>query len=267
MENRQPGREPVPQQTNPDVIRRWREVAFVLVVLVPLAVIMAFPPIPQNPNYHVFADGRTVIGIPNFLDVATNIAFLVVGVAGVLLCFGKTVDGATRSWAVFFLGTALTFLGSAYYHWTPNSETLIWDRLPITIAFMGLFSGLVSEHVGLDYERAILAPALAVGIASVAWWHYTDDLRVYVWVQGAPLLAIVFVLIAFPGKYTHRSYLAYGLVSYLVAKVAELQDREIFALTAQAISGHVLKHLLAALAVFFVYLMLRRRAPLVLGRR
>lgn len=257
----------MPQQPGLELSRHWREVALVVVVLLPLALILGFPPIPQDPNYHAFADERAWLRIPNFLNVASNIAFLVVGVAGLLLCFGGMVVGATRSWTAFFLGTALTFLRSGYYHWTPSSDTLIWDRLPITVAFMGLFAGLVSEHVGLKLERAVLAPALAVGIASVAWWYYTDDLRVYIWVQGAPLLAIVFVLIAFPGRYTLRAYLAYGLVSYLVAKVAEYQDHEIFALTAQAVSGHTLKHLLAALGVFFVYLMLRRRVPLVLDPR
>ena len=41
------------------------------------------------------------------------------------------------------------------------------DRLPIMLAFMSLFSALLTEHLGAGAERAILAPAVAVGIASV----------------------------------------------------------------------------------------------------
>ena len=167
--------------------------------------------------------------------------------------------GASRAWTVFFLGVALVFFGSAYYHWRPNNATLVWDRVPMTIAFMGLLVALVSEHAGAELERKLLAPAVTVGIASVAWWAYTDDLRVYVWVQAAPLLAIIFVLIAYAGRHSHRAYLAYALACYVLAKAAEFQDREIYALTSQTVSGHTLKHLLAAIAILFIYLMLRRR--------
>jgi hypothetical protein len=34
------------------------------------------PPIAQPPEYHQFADSRTFLGIPNFLDVASNLLFL-----------------------------------------------------------------------------------------------------------------------------------------------------------------------------------------------
>jgi len=239
--------------------RGWREWALLAVVLVPLALILTRPPIPQDLAFHAFADDRAWLCIPSFQNVASNLPFLLIGVAGLWLCAGRIAGGATRSWVVFFLGVALAFFGSVWYHWNPNNETLVWDRLPIVIAFMALFSALVGEHLGAGVERAVLAPALAVGIASLAWWAYADDLRVYVWCQAAPLLAIVFVLIAYPGKHTHRAYLAYALAAYLLAKVAEFQDREIYALTSHAMSGHALKHLLAALGIFFIYLMLRRR--------
>ena len=127
---------------------------------------------------------------------------------------------------------------------------------------MGLFAGLVSEHAGEEFERTLLAPAVTIGIASVAWWAYTDDLRVYVWVQAAPLLAIIFILIVYAGRHTHRAYLAYALACYVLAKAAEFQDREIYALTSQTVSGHTLKHLLAAMGILFIYLMLRRRKPI-----
>jgi hypothetical protein len=126
---------------------------------------------------------------------------------------------------------------------------------------MGLFVALVSEHMEANLERALLVPAIMVGIASVFWWKYSDDLRVYVWVQFAPLLAIPFVLAAYPGRYTHRHYLLYGVAFYALAKVAEYYDHAFYALSSTVLSGHSLKHLLAAAAPFFVYLMLVRREP------
>lgn len=131
----------------------------------------------------------------------------------------------------------------------------------MTIVFMALFAALTSEHVRLALERVLLPVALVLGIASVAWWRYADDLRFYAWVQFTPLVTIAFLLLACRGRYTHREFLAYGLVAYALAKAAEFGDAAIFELTAGNISGHTLKHLLAALALFVVYLMLRKRRP------
>lgn len=215
--------------------------------------------IPQDPKYHLLADTRTWLGIANFGNVASNIAFLIVGLIGMAWCRRHPGLGARRSWMMFFLGVALVFFGSGYYHLSPNNETLVWDRLPITIAFMGLFAALLSEHLPERIELPLLIPALAVGVASVFLWKATDDLRVYIWVQAMPLVAVPLVIALYPGRYTHRHYLIYGVACYALAKVAEHFDSGIYELTARAISGHSLKHLLAALAPFCVYLMLRRR--------
>jgi hypothetical protein len=129
----------------------------------------------------------------------------------------------------------------------------------MAIAFMALFSAITAEHLRDALERKLLPVALAVGVASIAWWQYADDLRLYAWVQFGPLLALAYLLLACPGRYTHRYYLAFGLLAYAVGKAAELGDATIFAATSGLISGHSLKHLLAALAPWFVYLMLKRR--------
>jgi hypothetical protein len=237
-----------------------RELALVFVLLAPLvAVFLAVPRIAQDSRYHAFADTRNILSAPNFANVASNLPFLVIGIAGLALCLRRPATGAARAWAVFFGGTALVAIGSGYYHWSPSSETLLWDRLPMTLAFMGLLTALISEHVGESVEKKLLVPAILVGLASVGWWRYSGDLRLYVWVQFAPLLAILFVLATFRGRYTHRSYLFFGLVCYALAKVAELADSDIYTITSSAVSGHSLKHLLAAGAPFSVYLMLRRR--------
>jgi hypothetical protein len=241
--------------------RYWREALLSLVLVAPLALLLAGNPIPQDARLTHYADDRAFLGVPNFFDVVSNLAFLLVGLAGAFT--GAARNGASRSWLATFLGTALVCFGSGYYHWAPDSERLVWDRLPMTLAFMGLFVALLSEHLGGRLEPVLLAPALIAGIASVLWWHYTNDLRFYIWVQLAPFLAILVVVFAFHGRYTHRAYLLHGLALYALAKISESYDAEIYSLTARALSGHTLKHLLAAGAVLMVYLMLLRRAPLL----
>ena len=246
----------------------WREAALLLLVFAPLLYLLLLHggPIPQDRGYHEFADVRTCLGLPNFGNVASNLLFLVVGAAGMLWCYRNAGMGARRSWMVLFLGVALVFFGSGYYHRAPDDDSLVWDRLPMTVAFMGLFTALLAEHLPEKMERTLLVAAVVIGIASVFWWKQTDDLRVYIWVQLTPLLVIPFVIAVFPGRFTHRHYLLYGVGFYAAAKIAEYYDRETFALTANVLSGHSLKHLLAAAAPYCVYLMLRRRtatAPLV----
>lgn len=245
------------QRTQPG----WREAALAVLLLAPLLYLLFVhgAPIPQDQSYHVLADTRTRLGIRNFGDVASNVLFLVVGVAGMLRCLGHDLSGARASWTVFFLGVALVFFGSAYYHLAPGDDTLVWDRLPMTVAFMGLFAALVAEHLSGKIERPLLIGAVAIGIVSVFWWKHSGDLRIYVWVQAASLVAIPFVIALFPGRFTHRHYLLYGVGFYALAKVSEYYDREIFDLTSNALSGHSLKHLIAATGVYCVYLMLRRR--------
>lgn len=243
--------------------RPGRIAALVLLVLGPLAWLMIGhgAPILQDRGYHVFADGRSCLGLVNFGNVASNLLFLLAGIAGILHGWHSR-RGAWRSWLVFFIGVTLVFFGSAHYHAAPDDHTLVWDRLPMTAAFMALFAALVSEHLGLRFEMRLLAAALLIGIFSVVWWRFSGDLRIYIWVQGAPLLAIPYVIAAFPGHHTHRHYLLYGVGLYALAKVAEVFDHEIYAITGTTISGHSLKHLLAAAGVLCVWRMLQRRQSL-----
>lgn len=240
-----------------------RTLALGLLVFAPLAILFAVvPPIAQDPTYHLLADQRTCLRIPNFANVVSSAAFLAAGLMGLCLTLGRGVGGAARAWTVFFLGVALVAPGSAYYHWSPDDASLAWDRLPMTVAFTALATALFAEHVRPAAERGLLVIALAVGIGSVVWWRYTGDLRLYAWVQFAPLVALAFIAFAFPARYSHRHYLLLGLAAYAAAKLAEWGDVWLFEATGGAVSGHTTKHLLAALATWCVYRMLRRRGAL-----
>jgi hypothetical protein len=241
---------------------RLRLAILAVALVAPLAVLLGlFGPMAQDPAYHRFADARGLLGVPNFANVASNAAFLVVAMAG-LAVIAMRPGPARTSWVVCFIGVGLVASGSAWYHAAPDDETLVWDRLPMTIGFMALLAALLTEHVAERREGWLLAGALAVGIFSIGWWHGTGDLRVYVWVQLAPLLAIAMLLSLFPAPYSRRMYLAWALGLYALAKVAELRDAEIFEATGQAISGHTAKHLLASLGVLSIVMMLALRKPL-----
>jgi hypothetical protein len=240
--------------------RRGHAAVLAALLLLPLVLLLAGEPLPQDPLYHALADGRTLFGVPNFFNVASNLAFLLAALPGLAACFSGRTPGARHSWTVFFAGVALVSLGSAYYHWDPRNATLVWDRLPMTLGFAGLFAAVLSEHLGARLERLLLPCAVAAGIASVLWWHYADDLRLYVWVQFAPLAALLYALAVLPARYARRAWLWCALGCYALAKIAELHDPEIYGWTAHAVSGHVLKHLLAALGALALAWMLWTRA-------
>jgi hypothetical protein len=61
-----------------------------------------------------------------------------------------------------------------------------------------------------------------------------------------------------PAKYTRGSDFAVVVGLYVLAKILEIADRQVFAL-GRIVSGHTLKHLAAAAAGYWILRMLRRR--------
>src|SRR5262245_15202615 len=59
-----------------------RVLGFLGLGIVALGLVFCLSPIPQDLSYHTFADDRTMLGVPNFLNVASNLPFIVVGVLG-----------------------------------------------------------------------------------------------------------------------------------------------------------------------------------------
>ena len=258
----------VEKQSGPGT-RTWRTGVLIATALLAAVAVFSRPPIPQDPAYHHFADTRTVLGVPNGLNVLSNLAFALVGLAGLWVLVRRKVDLRDRSerwpWEVFFVGVALTSLGSAWYHLDPSNDTLVWDRLPMAIAFMGLFAAVIAERIDVRAGLQLLWPLVFAGVAGVLYWYFTQksgnggDLRPYALVQFYPVLAIPLVLLLFPRTYT----LAIGYVGawagYALAKIAELADVPIFRLGG-VMSGHTLKHLIAAAGIgTLVWMLVRRR--------
>lgn len=227
------------------------------ITIVGIISVLFIGPINQNQEYHLFADQRTFFSISNFWNVISNIPFEIAGIFGIFYCFRevtKTTDYQSVAQVfVFFMGIFLTGLGSSFYHLNPTNETLFWDRLPMTISFMAFFTIVISDFISIKLAARLFIPLLTSGILSLLYWQITEskgvgDLRFYVLVQFLPIVLITTILILY--KNNNGSTLYYFvLLTYLLAKLFEINDDLIFS-TNHIISGHSIKHIIAALAPF-----------------
>ncbi len=241
-------------------------IALVTAVVVVTGVLV--DPVPQDQQYHQFADQRAYFAIPNVLNVATNLFFALIGFAGLyFLCIRRSlivVDSIFAVYITFFAALAAVAPGSAYYHWTPDNQSLVWDRLPMTLAFMSFFTIILAERLSLKFARIIFLPLIIAGVLSIAYWHHSElagngDLRPYGLVQFLPMLLVPMILLMFDEKFTHGRAIWWFLGWYLVAKIFELLDHQIFEWLA-LISGHSLKHLGAGIGCFIYLRYLQTRS-------
>ncbi len=239
---------------------RIKKIGFLLLLLwaiVAVSILVFMDPIKQDISYHNFSDKNVISSIPNALNTLSNLPFVLIGVWGLYL-INRTraltiCSENILAYYALFIGVALVAFGSGYYHLWPNNATLVWDRLPMTIAFMGLVSIIVSEFVSVKAGRIILLPLLLLGLFSVLYWHFTEtrgvgDLRPYVFVQFFPMVGIPVILICFKSSFTCVRYYWWLMIAYLLAKVFEFFDYQIHELLS-LVSGHSIKHISAAIGI------------------
>jgi hypothetical protein len=242
---------------------------FWIVVFTAACALAAFllPSFAQPLDYHDFADRRSALGIENFLDVVSNVGFLLAGVAGLVVVASRRAafEFPVERWpyATFFFGLLLTAGGSAYYHLAPDNARLFWDRLPMTVAFMGLVSGQIVDRISVRAGLALLAPMLLVGAASVVYWEMTEqaghgNVLPYAILQAYTIVVLLLIATLWPSRYTRGRDLVYVFAWYAASKLLEAFDREIFGF-GHLVSGHTAKHLAAAAAGAAACYMLARR--------
>lgn len=248
--------------------RPFRPIVLIIAVLFGILVALLLPAIPQQSAYHHFADRRTVLGIRYFADIVSNLPFIVIGALGLLALFFKPTTAAIEfkviaAYRLFFAAIVGVGIGSGYYHHAPSNDTLVWDRLPMAVAFTAFFTIILAEYVSAKWAVLLFYPLVSFGIGSVIYWYLTElqgqgDLRFYGLVQLLPIFLTPLILVLYSARFTSGSGYWLILVLYVLAKVAETYDTEIY--KALGLSGHTLKHLLAALAcaVFLVLLKVRR---------
>lgn len=261
----------------PAVAQRWGNPRARLWVIglfgLALAVaVAALPPLSEPQVFRVLVDDRGFFGIPNFLNVVSNAPFILVGAWGLyFLARESRYSGAftdpMEKWPyVFcFLAVALVSVGSAYYHLVPDNAGLMWDRLPMSLGFMSLLSAAVVERISARVGLRLLLPFLLLGAGSVIYWRWSvlqgaENLLPYAAVQYGSIAAILVIAMIFPSRYTRGADIFGVGAIYAAAKVTEVLDAEIYSL-GQVVSGHTLKHLIAALAVWWLLRMLQLRRP------
>ncbi|XP_039057695.1 uncharacterized protein LOC120201083 [Hibiscus syriacus] len=110
-----------------------------------------------------------------------------------------------------------------------------------------------------------IIPLLLAGIISILYRRFFDDLRPYGIVQFVPCIAIPLMAILLLPMYTHSAYWLWKQHKstiagfYLLAKIEEAMDKVINKWTHHVVSGHIRKHLCAAMVPVFLTLMLAKR--------
>lgn len=146
-----------------------------LVTVALCALLLAYGPIAQLPNYHQFADRFELAGLPHAADVLSNIGFAVVAIWGILR-LRRTPDNPGRhGYRLFLAGLLLTSIGSAFYHLAPDNARLVWDRLPIALACAGLLAAVRAECLSKPDSRADSWSLGLFAVLSVAWWYVTEQ--------------------------------------------------------------------------------------------
>lgn len=237
-----------------------RYIIITFISLLGIAGVMLLDPIAQDLSYHQFKDQRTIFNLYNFWNVVSNILFLLVGFAGLYSIIQshriRLISDMKIAYIMFFIGVSLVAFGSGYYHLSPDNTTLVWDRLPMTFAFMALFSIIIGEFISSRVGKLALWPLIVFGVFSVFYWHITEsngegDLRLYLLVQFLPLLLIPLILLLFTPSFTHTSGYWLLLCAYVFAKVFEYFDEAVLN-SLFVLSGHSIKHLIAALGICFL---------------
>jgi hypothetical protein len=234
---------------------------------------LLFPPMKQPQDYHKFVDDRSMLGVPNALNVLSNFPFVLVGALGLAFMWsdrsrrpGIFLESHERwPYWIYFVGLVLTGFGSSYYHANPNNHTLVWDRIGLAITLMALFAGILADRLHPACARWLLAPLVLLGVGSILYWDWTErhgvgDLRLWFTVQFFPMIALPILLFLYPARYTRGGDLLASLLCYGIAKGLEMLDGQVYA-SAGFVSGHTLKHLLAGFSAGFILLMLWHRQP------
>lgn len=228
------------------------ETVLVLACVGLLALTLFGPPVAQPGHYHGFADQRTLFGLPFFMDVMSNMAFAVLAVLGAWSLYRlprRALSNVQRAMAaLFFGGLLLTAAASSWYHWAPDDTGLAIDRGGMALAFAGVLglaaAGRVSERAGaaLGLALLLLAPL------SIHVWSTTGNVLPWAALQFGGVALLLWLALLRPRYLALDIRWGWVIFAYPVAKLLEMNDHDVYHFTGEWVSGHTLKHVVAALA-------------------
>jgi len=196
----------------------------------------------------LFADARHWHGVPNAMDVFSNLPFAVLGGWGLWHVKASKRQPTVVCAELFFIGLLVTALGSTFYHLHPDIQRLAGDRAGMTVAFAGLIGLAVADRVSRRAAWPTAWLVLAAGLLAAFVHQRTGNVVPWALVQfGGMALVVALALLRPVGGDTGLRL--FGVIAfYAVAKGLEMGDHVIFDATHHVISGHSLKHMVAALA-------------------
>jgi hypothetical protein len=218
------------------------------------------PAVSQPGDYHHFADRRVLWQLPMAMDVLSNLPFALAALLGgaALWQARHAVGNVERAMAsLFFAGLLLAAAGSAWYHLAPDEAGLAIDRCAMAVAFAGLLglaaAGRVSERAGawLGLSVLLLGPVAARTALS------TGNVLPWAVLQFGGMVLLVLLALRAPRTDSLPVGVVAVLLAYGLAKLLELNDQAVFEISGQLVSGHTLKHAVAALAAVPVISALR----------
>lgn len=240
-----------------------RECALLATTLLLLLVAALAPALPADAlTAGAFADQRHWHGVANAMDVWSNLPFAVFGLWGLwhLRRFDAAAGSATAAaeppgstldcaW-LFFAGLLVTAAGSAFYHLQPDAMRLAADRAGMTVAFAGLVGLAACERVSQRAGWVAAWCTLVGGLIAVACAAEADNLLPWGAVQfgGMAIVLALALTPKVPGAIGLR--LGWVIALYAAAKLLEAGDAWVFEATGHLVSGHTLKHGVAALAAW-----------------
>ncbi|MBT8230150.1 MAG: alkaline phytoceramidase, partial [Bacteroidia bacterium] len=104
-------------------------------------------------------------------------------------------------------------------------------------------------------------PLIIAGFISIVYWVLSGDLRLYGLVQFYPMIALPVIILFYKSKYNANGYWLL-FIFYIIAKFLEYFDHEIFNILG-FIGGHPLKHISAAIGVFFLLRYYKTRQAII----
>ena len=257
--------------------RRERGLAFFLGLLLLIGIVGPALPAAEVAIALVFADTRSWHGLPNAMDVLSNLPFVLMGCWG--LYWLNRIDRAHHealagfplappasdppdntldcAW-LFFAGLIATAAGSAFYHLAPDAPRLAADRAGMAVAFAGLIGVAVCERVSQRAGWPAAWFVLTTGLLSAEIAQETGNVLPWALVQFGGMALVLTLALSRPMPGAVGLRLGWVIAAYVLAKAFELADQPIYEATHGVISGHTLKHLCAALAALPVLTALQR---------
>lgn len=231
-------------------------------------------------SWHTFAKHLTKVdspplyfGIPHSLNGLSTIFLIIIGgywlrwlmIQPSPLKYNPKYFYELRIYKLLFIICIFIGLGSGYSHLIPNTSTLFWSYLPLSMAMMCLLSGLIADRINLKLGLHCCVPFVFIGMVTVFYWRITqihgfEDPRWCILTTYAPLLMVLLIMVVSPHKKGGK-YLVNASLCFMVSHGMSWVDNALYVLTKEMMTGYCLKHIYMGAAFFYIGLYIKQKQP------